>query len=435
MLTDDLDPSVPVTTACDALDVSRATLYRRTVPPLPPAPRLPRPSPRRLSDEERADLLDVLHSPRFADQPPPEVYAALLSEGRYLASVRTMYRVLAAVGESQERRAQRRPTTHHKPSLTATAPNQVWTWDITKLAGPAPGVFYFLYVVLDLFSRFVVGWMLAERENAALATQFIDDAVARHGVDPKALTLHNDRGAPMTSDAMAHLLARLGVTPSFSRPRVSDDNAFSESQFKTLKYQPDFPGRFQSPGHGRAWAREFFPWYNEDHHHSGLALFTPADVSYGRVAEVAARRQAALDKAYAEHPERFRKRPIVPLPPASVHINRLTGPEPNDDTKAPPVDAIPSREPPPEASLRPSPAPCAGERAQGGSRAAQPASIASEPLTRPSTLACWPARRADATVSLEEQIGSCSRLPGASHRLFEGAVSNALTRSETDEKE
>jgi putative transposase len=352
-----------------------------------------------------------MHSPRFADQPPAEIYAALLSEGIYIGSLRTLYRLLASEGESHERRAQRRPTTYVKPSLTASAPNQVWTWDITKLAGPTRGVFYYLYVVLDLFSRFVVGWMLAERENTPLATQFISDAIARHDVNPKALTLHNDRGAPMTSDGMAQLLARLGVTPSFSRPRVSDDNPFSESQFKTLKYQPDFPGRFESPEHARGWAREFFTWYNEEHHHTGLALFAPADVFHRRVADVAARRQAALDQAYAAHPERFRRRPVVPLPPERVHINPLTGPSPVNDvaaSKDPPAASIPSREPPPEASLRPSPAPCGRERAQGGSRAAKPASEASEPLKRPSPLACCPARRADANG---QQGGAAAAVP------------------------
>lgn len=318
------DPTVPIAQACAVLGVSRATLYRQTQPPPPPALPSRAPSPRRLSDPERQAVLDVLHSDEFVDQPPPEVYATLLSRGVYLASIRTMYRLLAASGKSVERRAQRAPVTHPKPTLTATGPNQVWTWDITKLRGPLPGVFYCLYVVLDLFSRMTVGWLLAERESAALAAQLFAEAVARHGVEPGSLTVHADRGSAMRSEGLAQLLGSLGVVRSFSRPHVSDDNAFSESQFKTLKYQPDYPDRFNSPTHARAWCQEFFAWYNDHHQHSGLALFTPADVFYGRVDEVAARRQTALDVAYSAHPERFPNGPpVVRRPPASVSINPL----------------------------------------------------------------------------------------------------------------
>jgi putative transposase len=318
------DVSVPIVKACAALGVSRATLYRQTEPPAPGSLATRAPSPRRLGDEERKAVLDVLHCERFVDQPPPEVYATLLSEGVYLASIRTMYRLLAEHGESAERRAQRSPAKHAKPSLTVTAPNQVWTWDITKLRGPLPGVFYFVYVVLDLFSRMVVGWMLAERENGAHAERLFADAIARHGIAPGALTVHADRGSPMKSKDLADLFADLGVARSFSRPHVSDDNAFSEAQFKTLKYQPDYPGEFASPMHGRAWCQQFFGWFNDEHQHSGLALFTPADVFHGRVEEVAARRQGALDRAYAAHPERFPNGPpVVPRPPATVSINPI----------------------------------------------------------------------------------------------------------------
>jgi putative transposase len=319
------DSHVPIAQACAALGVSRATLYRQTQPAKPPALTGPASSPRRLSDPERQAVLDVLHSDEFVDQPPPEVYATLLSRGVYLASIRTMYRLLAASSESGERRAQRGPMTHVKPTLTATAPNQIWTWDITKLRGPLPGVFYCLYVVLDLFSRMTVGWLLAERESAELAEHLFAETVARHGVEPGSLTVHADRGSAMRSEGLAQLLGSLGVVRSFSRPHVSDDNAFSESQFKTLKYQPDYPDRFASLAHARAWCQEFFSWYNDLHQHSGLALFTPADVFYGRIDDIAARRQVALDTAYAAHPERFPNGPpVVRRPPASVAINPLS---------------------------------------------------------------------------------------------------------------
>jgi putative transposase len=313
---------LPVAAACRALGASRASLYRLTSPPPPKPPAPPRSSPRKLSEAEIERVRETLHDDRFVDQPPAEIYGALLSEGLYVCSVRTMYRLLALWSESKERRGQRRPHSHAKPELVATARNQVWTWDITKLAGPTAGVFYYAYVMIDLFSRYVVGWLLAEKENAKLATQFIGDTVALRGVDPDELTLHNDRGAPMTSGSMAQLCAALGVEQSFSRPRVSNDNPHSESHFKTLKYQPDYPGRFGSLAHGRGWLEQFFEWYNDAHHHEGLALFTPADVYHGRVDDVAARRQAALDAKYAEHPERFvRGRPSVKRPPPRVTIN------------------------------------------------------------------------------------------------------------------
>jgi putative transposase len=318
------DPQVPIVQACAALGISRATLYRQTQPAKLASAPARAPSSRRLSDAERQALIDALHSEEFVDQPPQEVYARLLSRGTYLASIRTMYRVLAALGESGERRAQRAPANHAKPTLVATAPNQVWTWDITKLRGPVPGVFYCLYVILDLFSRFTVGWLLAERESAEIAEHLFAESVARHGVEPGALIVHADRGSAMRSDGLGQLLGSLGVVRSFSRPHVSDDNAFSESQFKTLKYQPDYPERFASFIHARAWSQEFFGWYNDDHQHSGLALFTPADVFFGRIEEVAARRQGALNAAFDAHPERFPNGPpVVRRPPDSVAINPL----------------------------------------------------------------------------------------------------------------
>ena len=319
---------VPLSVACHAIGLSRATLYRARKPrPVRHlAPRLP--SPRRLSDEERRVVIETLTSPEFADQPPAEVFATLLTRGVYLASIRTMYRLLALhFGVVPDRRAQRLLRHHVAPSLEATSPNQVWTWDITKLAGPERGVFYCLYVVVDLFSRYVVGWMVAERESAKLAQHLFTDTCARHGVVPGSLTVHADRGGPMRSDGLAQLFADLGVERSFSRPRVSDDNPFIESHFKTLKYQPDYPRRFESLLHARAWLQRFFAWYVDHHHHAGLALFTPGDVFHGRVADVARARQAALDAGFAAHPERFPNgAPVVALPPARVAINPLALP-------------------------------------------------------------------------------------------------------------
>ncbi len=315
---------VPVSAACTALDVSRASLYRSRQPtPALQVERVRPPSPRRLDDVERQRILDTLHLPEFADQPPTEVYAALLGRDVYLGSIRTMYRVLAAAGETSERRNQRAPQAYAKPSLTATAPNQVWTWDITKLATTHKGIFLMAYVIIDLFSRFVVGWMLATKECKHLAAQLFAETIARHGIEP-GLQVHADRGSAMKSDTLAQLLASLGASRSFSRPRVSDDNPFSEAQFKTMKYQPDYPGRFDGELHGRAWLQDFFGWHNDEHHHSSLALFTPADVFHGRVEVVRAARQHALDAAYAAHPERFpHGPPRVRMPPAAVHINPL----------------------------------------------------------------------------------------------------------------
>jgi transposase InsO family protein len=314
---------VPLSAACEALGVSRASLYRSRTPSPKPVERVRPVSPRRLDDAERQRILDTFHLPEFVDQPPAEVYATLLGRGIYLASIRTLYRVLAEAGETKERRNQRLPQRHAKPSLTATAPNQVWTWDITKLATQQKGVFLMAYVIIDLFSRYVVGWMLATKECKHLAAQLFAETIARHGIEP-GLTVHADRGSAMKSDTLAQLLASLGASRSFSRPHVSDDNAFSEAQFKTLKYQPDYPGRFDGELHGRAYLQDFFGWHNDHHHHSGLALFTPADVFHGRVEAVRAERQTALDFAYATHPERFpHGAPRVPMPPTEVHINPL----------------------------------------------------------------------------------------------------------------
>ena len=307
--------------SCDALGVSRATFYRHQKPKTAkPAER--QPSPRALSSDERTTVLAVLHEPRFVDQAPTEVYATLLDERRYLCSPRTMYRILDANAEVRERRAQLRHVNHAVPQLLAQRPNQVWSWDITKLLGPATWTYFYLYVIMDIFSRYVVGWMVAHRESAALAKRLISETLARQGVAAGELTIHADRGTSMRSKAVAQLMADLGVTKTHSRPHVSNDNPFSEAGFKTLKYRPDYPERFGSLEHARAFNRDFFDWYNDEHHHSGLALMTPHDVHYGLAESRRAERATVLDAAFLAHPERFtRGRPTPLALPTAVWIN------------------------------------------------------------------------------------------------------------------
>jgi putative transposase len=278
--------------------------------------------PRALDGAERQAILDVLHSERFADASPAQVWATLLDEGVYLGAQSTFYRLLRGVGESRERRRQATHPARVKPELVATAPNEVWSWDITKLHGPAKWTYYYLYVILDIFSRYAVGWMLATAESAALAEKLIADTTTKQHIDRGQLTIHADRGSSMTSKPVAFLLADLGITQSHSRPRVSNDNPFSESQFKTFKYRPDFPGSFRSIEDARAHCQRFFPYYNDEHRHSGLGLHTPADVHHGLAAAVQTRRAEVLSTAYAIHPERFVRHPPTPLAlPANVWIN------------------------------------------------------------------------------------------------------------------
>ena len=279
---------------CHSVGLARASFYRRRrpTPSLPPSRA---PSPRALAADERQAMLDTLHSERFVDQSPAEVHATLLEEQTYLGSVRTMYRVLAEAHEVRERRAQARHPVYTKPELVATGPNQVWSWDITKLKGPIPYLYYSLYVILDLFSRYVVGWMVARHENAHLAERLIAATCLKQGIAPQQLTIYADRGAPMRSKLVALLFSDLSINASHSRPRVSNDNPFSESQFRTLKYRPEFPDRFGSLEHARGVSRDLFAWYNNAHHHSGLSYLTPADVHYGRAATVlAVRHRTAL---------------------------------------------------------------------------------------------------------------------------------------------
>lgn len=319
----DLAPLVGTSAACAALAVSRASHYRR-IRGRRLGPRAPHPRPARaLSLAERTAVLDVLHSDRFVDASPAATYATLLDEGEYLASERTMYRLLAANAEVRERRAQLRHPAYAKPELLATGPNELWSWDISKLKGPATWTSYYLYVLLDVFSRYVPGWMVATAESAALAQRLIADSVRKQGIAAGTLTIHADRGSSMASKPVALLLADLGVAKSHSRPHVSNDNPYSEAQFKTLKYRPTFPARFGSLEDARSFCREFFTWYNEEHRHSGIGLLAPAVVHAGRAPVIRAARAITLDAAYAAHPERFVRRPPTPPElPAAVWINR-----------------------------------------------------------------------------------------------------------------
>ena len=326
---DSLSPALGIAGACETLGVPRSSLYRsrHVVSPSPASltssPQVEtKSSPRSLSPTERNVVRDVLNSERFADCAPREVYATLLDEGVYHCSWRTMYRILTDHAEVRERRDQARHPSYTKPELLATAPNQLWSWDITKLRGPSKHTYFALYVMLDVFSRYVVGWMIAERQTAALAEQFIAETCAKQGIERGQLTIHADRGSAMISKEVTQLMADLGVTKTHSRPHVSNDNPFSEAQFKTVKYRPDYPDRFGCLVDARAWGEAFFAWYNDCHHHTALALLTPADVHWGRAEVVRRERQRVLEAAYATHPERFVKgQPVVAEPPKAVWIN------------------------------------------------------------------------------------------------------------------
>lgn len=323
---EELTPIVGTRPACRALGAAPATIYRRRRPPAPRPPRPRRAPARALSEPEREAVLAELHSERFVDASPAQVYATLLDEGRYLASERTMYRLLAAAhGSVRERRNQLTHPPYAKPELLAERPNELWSWDVTKLKGPAKWTHFHLYAILDVFSRYVVGWTVQERETAAIGKALIAQAVEQQQVEPGTLTVHADRGGPMRSKPVAFLLADLGITKTHSRPYTSTDNPYSEAQFKTLKYRPEFPDRFGSILEARAFCREFFAWYNDEHRHCGIGLMTPAAVHYGRATELYAERARVLAHAYARTPERFVRRP--PRPPAlptAAWINKPT---------------------------------------------------------------------------------------------------------------
>lgn len=313
-----------VCTVCDAVSVSRATYYRQLKPKVASI-QVPRPAPaNQLSESEVQAIKDVLHESRFIDLPPREIVPTLADEGRYLGSIRTFYRILHSMGESQERRFLARHPRRQAPILEAHGPNQVWTWDITRLKGPYRGKFYYLYVMIDIYTRYVVGWMVAERENARRAQNFIRETVRRHVEPGHKLTIHNDRGSPMKAGGTRELINLLGLEHSFSRPRTSDDNPYSESQFKTLKYHSRFPAFFESLLESETFLSSWFQWYNHEHRHIGLNLHTPASVHFGRVTAVVEQRQKVMEAAYALHPCRFTKgKPIVLANPAVVGINLM----------------------------------------------------------------------------------------------------------------
>lgn len=320
---DHLADEVGVFQACAALGVPRAAFYRRRQRQTEPQAETPaRPSPRGLSEAEREQVRQTLYSDRFMDHSPYQIYAALLDDQEYLCSVRTMYRILDGDKASKERRNQLKRPNYKKPELLATGPNQVWSWDITKLLGPEKWTYYYLYVILDIYSRYVVGWMLAHSEQADLAKKLIEESVAKQQVLREQLIIHSDRGPSMSSHSVAQLLAALGVNKSQSRPHVSNDNPFSESQFKTLKYRPDFPDRFGCYEDGLSFCRTFFSWYNDEHYHSGIGLLTPASLHYGQAKQIVDSRYQTLQRAYAAHPERFVSGAPKALElPAAVWIN------------------------------------------------------------------------------------------------------------------
>jgi putative transposase len=321
----ELAPIVGKRAACAALGRSRATYYRkhRQSSPAPRPPGARTPQPRALSQTERAEVLGLLHEERFVDQAPASIYAILLDEGRYVCSVPTMYRVLHAADEVRERRRQASHPTAVKPELLATGPNTIWSWDITKLLGPKKWTYFHLYVIIDIYSRYVPGWLLATRESAALAERLLSETIRKQSIFADQLTIHADRGTSMASKTVALLLADLGVTKTHSRPHCSNDNPYSEAQFKTLKYRPEFPDRFGSIEDGRVFCRRFFRWYNHEHRHSGIGFHTPATVHFGQAESLQTERARVLQAAYAAHPERFvRRPPIPPQLPGVAWINK-----------------------------------------------------------------------------------------------------------------
>jgi putative transposase len=314
--------------ACEALSIARAGFYRHVGPKKPEGQRcLP---PLALSDKERQQVLDICHSKRFWDSAPRQIYATLLDEGLYHCSVSTMYRILREHEEIRERRNQVERARYEKPELLATGPNQVWSWDITKLRGPVKWTYFYLYVILDIFSRYVVGWMVAHRELAALAKRLIGDTCRKQNISVGELTIHADRGSSMTSKGVAQLLADLGVTKTHSRPHVSNDNPYSESQFKTLKYSPEFPGTFGSIQDARSFCQTFFAWYNTVHKHSGIGFVTPEQLHYGLAQDVVAHRAEVLESAFERFPKRFKGKRPKPCPlPKAAWINR-----PNNESES-----------------------------------------------------------------------------------------------------
>ncbi len=328
-LSDQALEAIPERTVCEVLNLNRnsfRTEKRRAVVFGPPVPaktsRKSSAQPSALSEMEKTAVKELLNSSEYCDQPPTQVYYDLLEKGSYLCSVSTMHRILRQDQQNGERRRQRTPQSHAVPRLQASAVHQVWTWDITKLGLVQPGQYLSLYVVMDLYSRFVLAWMLSTKENSALASHLMQQAHDRYGITPGQLTIHQDRGAPMTAHCYMNLLEELSIAKSYSRPRVSNDNAVSEAQFKTMKYQPDYPRKFDSQQSAQAWCEEYFDWYNNRHHHSTLAGFTPEQVFTGRYKQIHEARQETLNECYRKHPQRFRAGPPkASMPPAVMFIN------------------------------------------------------------------------------------------------------------------
>jgi len=317
---------IGVSNACKSVEIARSSYYyhfRKYRKKGSEKPHEKREPAWTLSSTEREQALEALHSDEYIDSAPHQIYARLLDKGIYICSISTMYRILREQDEVRERRNQHSHREYWKPELLAEAPNQVWSWDITKLKGPAKWTYYYLYVILDIFSRYCVGWMAAYRESAQLAEKLIADSCLKQGIEKGQLTIHADRGSSMKSKSVALLLSDLGVLKTHSRPHVSNDNPYSESQFKTLKYSPGFPSRFGSLEEARAFCREFFPWYNSEHRHTGIGLLTPEIVHYGKAEEVILKRNGVLLEAYFRNPERFKgKVPEAPQAPEKVWINR-----------------------------------------------------------------------------------------------------------------
>jgi putative transposase len=323
---------IAIDALCDALSIPRASYYRQEVQKRADDLNSPSKSPKNaLRDDEKLKVLDILHSERFIDKTPYEAYHALIDEGEYLCSPRTMYRILAEQGENVDRRIQRNHRDAIKPELIATRPNEVWSWDITKLLGSEKWTYHYLYVILDIFSRYVVGWLIADVESKSLARRLIQQSALKQGIQPNQLTLHSDNGSSMTSHTVAQLLEHLGIAKTHNRPYTSDDNPFSESQFKTLKYRPDFPGRFYGGlQEGEKFCQRFFAWYNNEHYHSGITWLTPRSVHYGQAEEILKKRHSVLVQAYNKNPARFSNKPpelkqlsaaVYINPPQAVKIN------------------------------------------------------------------------------------------------------------------
>ena len=317
---------ISIDALCDALLIPRATYYRHERKRTVAAVKNKRPQPKNsLRDEEKQQVLDLLHSERFADKTPYDAFNTMLDEGEYYCSPRTMYRLLAGQGENKDRRQQRCHRDAIKPELIASMPNEVWSWDITKLRTTQKWVYLYLYVIIDIFSRYVVGWMIADRECKELARRLIQESALKQGIQPNQLTIHSDNGPSMTSHTVAQLLDHLGITKTHNRPYVSDDNPFSESQFKTLKYCPEFPGKFEGLKAGEIFSRKFFNWYNKEHYHSGIAWLTPESVHYGYAEQILDKRYYALMQAYLKNPIRFNNKPPKKKElPKAVYINPPT---------------------------------------------------------------------------------------------------------------